>query len=448
MDPLGGILGNDGKSDDSSVSVPSPGKGFLHINLGARGIRTILPHSSDQTFTYVVTITGNNPTPTPDFNGDNFFSWDGIADVELPEGNYTVKVEAFTGITNLVAEGEDDDVSVGATGGSAVIEMEWVDLNGIGQGTLTWNFSGGIAGRTLETGSQITFLDLTGSATPAPITLDSVPVDSTGLSFDAGEYLATVTINIANFQSITFNTVVHIYPNLVTNWVESTAFVLSPLQYTVTFNANGGFFNPGPSQTTTETGTVNFNSVVAAPTPPERGGFNFENWRSEGDGAGAIDGFVWNFANHRVIGPLTLYAAWILSVDLAINLDFEELTNNTSIAGSPSNPTNLFGIQGATSNIGYVVTFTADITNGTVSGNYTWRFGGVDLSTISGFVTGSNGETLMIDFKEINDNSTGTHASIYGLLNPTTHIITVEAVDDGGQHWSARVNVVTINEAP
>ncbi len=85
------------------------------------------------------------------------------------------------------------------------------------------------------------------------------------------------------------------------------------LQYTVTYNANGGAFE---DETTTLTATVDANASLTAPNAPKRANYTFDGWATNVLG---VD--KWNFATDKVTKDVTLYAVWkqqsaaILSVD-------------------------------------------------------------------------------------------------------------------------------------
>ncbi|SEB01190.1 Listeria/Bacterioides repeat-containing protein [Paenibacillus sp. 276b] len=86
-----------------------------------------------------------------------------------------------------------------------------------------------------------------------------------------------------------------------------------PVQYTVTYDSQGGSTVPGLTQ-------VNSGTTISAPTEPTKVGFMFAGWYKEV----AVTN-VWNFATDKVISDVTLYAKWTSST-----------SNNSNNSGAPS----------------------------------------------------------------------------------------------------------------
>ena len=85
------------------------------------------------------------------------------------------------------------------------------------------------------------------------------------------------------------------------------------VQFTVTYDANGGTFENGE---TTITETINANATLTAPQSPKKANYTFDGWATSAFGTEK-----WNFAIDQVTKEITLYAVWtqqsaaILSVD-------------------------------------------------------------------------------------------------------------------------------------
>jgi hypothetical protein len=144
----------------------------------------------------------------------------------------------------------------------------------------------------------------------------------------------------------------------------------SPIQYTVTWNANGGSVSPSSN-------TVNAGGSVTAPTPT-RSGFNFVRWTNTPSG----DYFYTVLAGGSFTPPssITMYARW------------------TSAGTSPATPTNGGGSYSQGTNYITNATFTRSGTGTTPityhwsaeastssSGPWTlWNSGTITSSTLSG----------------------------------------------------------------
>lgn len=75
------------------------------------------------------------------------------------------------------------------------------------------------------------------------------------------------------------------------------------IQYTVTFDANGGWWGTGDKATYQKEKTVDYQTAVQAPNDPSRTGYVFAGWVRE-------DGSDWNF-DWTVGNNLTLKAKWV-----------------------------------------------------------------------------------------------------------------------------------------
>ena len=136
------------------------------------------------------------------------------------------------------------------------------------------------------------------------------------------------------------------------NTVVSTPYV--PLQYTISWNGNGGSVSPGSN-------TVNSGTTVSAPTPT-RSGYTFLYWRDSPSAFSYIyqinPGGSWTVTSNitfyaywqivAVAAPstptgLTLSGSGAVSWNAVSGADYYEVLNYTDRTGSPANTTNRLG---------------------------------------------------------------------------------------------------------
>ena len=93
------------------------------------------------------------------------------------------------------------------------------------------------------------------------------------------------------------------------------------VQYTVTFDANGGAF---ADDTTAVTQTVSENALLTAPASPSKTGAKFGGWATSADGS-----TLWKFATDTVTGNITLYAVWNEEAAAIISVDGASISERT-----------------------------------------------------------------------------------------------------------------------
>ena len=93
------------------------------------------------------------------------------------------------------------------------------------------------------------------------------------------------------------------------------------VQYTVTFDANGGAFT---DDTTAVTQTVSENALLTAPASPSKTGAKFGGWATSADGS-----TLWKFATDTVTGNITLYAVWNEEAAAIISVDGASISERT-----------------------------------------------------------------------------------------------------------------------
>lgn len=87
---------------------------------------------------------------------------------------------------------------------------------------------------------------------------------------------------------------------------QTTGSASVPVQYTVTWNANGGSVSPSSN-------TVNAGSSVTAPTPT-RSGYTFNYWRNPISGGDPT--IIYAGGSYTPTGNITFYAIWTLNVSI------------------------------------------------------------------------------------------------------------------------------------
>jgi len=328
-DPMD-ISGLAGKSpNDETSNVPM---GTLTINInGSANNRTIMP--SDFTFDGVtITITGNLPTLNPGAGGTPVVrEIAGNASTEtfrLPEGNYTVLVEALID-NKVVAIDEDENVAVTTSGGTATIVLKVIDDDSLGgKGTFTWDITFPEENVFEFDTVTITILDSDGIDLNI-IEADTYNPDLTDenigdLELDPGYYRVIIRMTKEKYQARAIPEILHIYRNMTSEYEIS----LDPLTrnvFDVTFDPNGGD-NTGALDTDNVIEII-WNRTVTLPTDePEQHGFTFEGWYTTDGTEDPDTGVLFGFGTTRIYSDMTVYARWeaIVYPELTINISFTD----------------------------------------------------------------------------------------------------------------------------
>ncbi len=102
-----------------------------------------------------------------------------------------------------------------------------------------------------------------------------------------------------------------------------------PINYTVTFDKNGGDVDASPTSDTADYGTT----LASLPTSPTKTGHTFEGWNTESDGTGTF------FTTATVVtGDITVYAMWE-PINHTVTFD----KNSGDVDASPTNDTADYG---------------------------------------------------------------------------------------------------------
>ena len=205
-----------------------------------------------------------------------------------------------------------------------------INLNSVSAVGNTMNFNLGSGGGAVTT-RTITFNANGGSPTPAQQSVAhggfaTQPTAPTRANFTfAGWWTAETGGTQWNFatNAVTAN---------ITLWARWT-----PVQRTITFNANGGSPTP-PAQ------SVAHGGFATQPTPPTRANFTFAGWFTAQTG-----GTQWNFATSAVTANITLWARWADVVVVQHTITFNanggtptpapQSVNNNSLITQPTPPT-------------------------------------------------------------------------------------------------------------
>lgn len=304
--------------------------------------------------TYTISYNGNGSTSGSTASGS--YTTGGSAYTIAANGfartNYT-----FTGWNTLSGGGGTAytaGVSTYSTSADLTLYAQWSAI----QYTVTWSPNGGSVSPTSSSGPSGTVV-----TAPTPT--------YTGNTFLYWRDGTTV-----------FNYVNQINPGGTWTIVGNTTFYAwwTPIQYTVTYNANGGSVSPASA-------TVNYGSSVTLPTPT-RSGYTFNGWYTASSG-GTLVGSAG--ASYTPSSTITIYAQWTLTpviptVTIAANSSVTSTTGQInwtstnqygfSVTGtfaasaSPSSTTGVYnaGLSPSTTYTG-VITVTSS-TGHTATANY------------------------------------------------------------------------------
>ena len=316
-----------GQSDWFSLGVSA---GSVSFDYGNGDPAIMLYYSLGETF-------GTLPTPTR--SGYTFDGWYTSSSGGTKISSSTIVTGGVTYYAHWIAI---YTVTFNANGGSVTPSTRTV-TSGSAVGTLptptrsgyTFNgwytsSSGGtkISSSTIVTGDvtyyahwiaipyTVTFNANGGSVTPSTRTVTSgsaigtLPVPTrSGYTFD-GWYTSS-----SGGAKISLSTVITSNVTYYAHWVV--------IQYTVTFNANGG-------SVSTSTYTVSYGSAVGTLPTPTRSGYTFDGWYTSSSGGTKIS------SSTIVTGGVTYYAHWIAIYTVTFNANGGSVTPSTRTVTSGS----------------------------------------------------------------------------------------------------------------
>jgi len=278
-------------------------------------------------------------TPNSPFDGD-FYETDLTSDtltVELATGaDYTFTIIGYKSATEAIAIGilKEENISAAATLSITLKEI----VNGTGTGTFAWTglnttFLDPVAGGALAyTTATLTLTNLGAGASPSPATLTAANGSLTPVS---GYYKMVIQLGRADYQTVYVQDIVYIYAGFTTTY-SGPLPALRSTKHVLTYNY-GKDANPVPASETrtTSISDINHGTVVSAvsghvaiPTYEDNisatDTYVFEKWYKTGTApyytTDLSDPLV---ATDRVLGPMTLYAGWILLTDVNVSIELD-----------------------------------------------------------------------------------------------------------------------------
>jgi uncharacterized repeat protein (TIGR02543 family) len=228
--------------------------------------------------TYYISYRGNTNT-SGSVPSDTPYTFGGSAATVAGQGTLAKTNSTFSG-WNTAANGTGTSYTAGvstySTAADLILYAQWTAI----QYTVTWSAQGGSVSPSSSSGSVGTII-----TAPTP-----TYTGNTFLYWRDG----TTVFNYANQVSAGGSWTI----------VGNTTFYAwwTPIQYTVTYNANGGSVSPASA-------TVNYGSSVTLPTPT-RSGYTFNGWYTASSG-GTLVGSAG--ASYTPSSTITIYAQWTLT---------------------------------------------------------------------------------------------------------------------------------------
>ncbi|MCL2442590.1 MAG: InlB B-repeat-containing protein [Treponema sp.] len=313
-DPMD-ISGLAGKTPDNA-----PNMGTLRLNIGGSNARTIMPNALDNEFdSYKFTLKDNTTKENiPGYIGLPITFDGSIGEIEVPEGTYTVQIDAQIDDV-IAATGTADDVTITDQGGTANITLN-VIRSGSGTGTFSWeiNLPAGI--NALET-AKLEIYNLAGTALhdPQPSQPDLITANEGTMALPTGYYRVVITMGKEKHQSRVITEILHIYQGMTSSYTPALTTPLVRNIFDVIYFLNEDDQNPEEEEH--ETIQVNWNAMITHPTPPSRisEGFAFLGWFT----SPTDDTTEWNITT-RVYNDIKLYAQWdeVVLPELEVNITF------------------------------------------------------------------------------------------------------------------------------
>jgi uncharacterized repeat protein (TIGR02543 family) len=370
----------------------NPNTGTLLISIGGAGARTIMPTTGIGDFDeFKVTIIDEDDDEILDDYDETIISFTaGTGTLDIPEGFYTVKVDAYIdGV--LAATGEEENVEITSLGGTATVILEVIDDDG--EGEFTWDITlpSGLTAATIAIFEMdgITPANLLNSTT---FESDLITENSGSVDLASGYYRVVITTSGARSQSRTITEILHIYQGMISDYTTA----LTPLvrnNFDVTFDPGDGDLTGGLLG---DNGIVeaDWNTTISPQNEVSNPGNVFQGWFSAATG-----GTQWVFATSRVYNDITLYAQWepnpVANITLQLNMaDLgDELEFSALACDIPLN----------TLNTNTVVTINDPNNLDTRWTNTRWEYNGAAVTT------GATKETLTINDTLITDTSEPEH---------------------------------------
>jgi uncharacterized repeat protein (TIGR02543 family) len=399
----------------TSVTAPTPTRTHYTFqywrNPLSGGDPIILSAGSSYTVTSDITFyaiwSGNTYTVSYNANGGSVGTTS--ASVQYP-GSVTLPTPSRSGYTfNGWYTASSGGTFVGNAGSSysptsnITLYAQWSVI----QYTVTWNANGGSVSPTSNTVNA-------GGSVTAPTPTRSGYIFLYWRDTPSGDY--TYSVNAGASFTPPFSITMY------ARW--------SIIQYTVTFNANGGSVSPTSS-------TVNAGSSVTLPTP-SRSGYTFNGWYTSSSGGSYLGG---GGSSYTPSSSVTIYAQWT-----AITYTVTWNANGGSVSPSSSSGTSGSTVSAPTpTRSGYTFLYWRD----TPSGDYTYQINAGGSWTISGNITfyarwASSGTAPSTPTNGGGTYSTGTNYVTNATFTrstsgttPITYYWTVDASASSSGPWTA-----------
>jgi len=249
-------------------------------------------------------------------------------------------------------------------------------------------------------------------ATTEPV----VTADSTGISFDSGYYLVTVTLKANNCQNRVLRSIMHIYDGLTTTYEEPVPTLVQD-RFTVEFDTTGG------SAVTSQ--TINNAGLVARPSPnPTLSGYNFDDWYTT-----AAKTVVFDFGTTKIFADDKIYAKFNIITGnsaVTVTVSFNGILDGAGLQKSLSNePLSYNDIAVGTDDITLILTGISTAK---------WWLNGSEITSLT---TGGAGAVLVIS-------KTATPTLLTSLASGPL-VIDIEGENGSNIPYSARATVSISN---
>jgi len=374
VEPLNtGDLPVPGEKEPSSF-VPPPDKGYIKLNISITGEvgRTILPDTSlitnlnDFDAFDIDIIDSDDVVITESKSG--VLKADVSEPITLEMGTYLVRVFGKKGGVAL-AVGEDTAVIQPGVGDSVSIGLKEI-VDGQGTGKFTWVLTAADTTPASSAIMGIVPLSGGGTATHQPyggglgtnLITAQLGGPPAALDLKSGYYRVEIVQERTGHKTVTTISALHVYQGFTSSFNYNLPNLKRNV-YTVTYN-----YNDGNSPATFTTQSVDHGSAVTAPSVvgityrPSPGTRVFGGWYLE---AAPATAFTFP-AGYELIGDLDLYARWLSTGDLTVNItdvDFgEDIAPVLSVLG---------GGASSISNGGATITI---VLNNTATGYDSWTW--------------------------------------------------------------------------
>ena len=433
--------------------APAPaGQSYIRLSLDDSISRTVFPIAHTGTWFYRIDLIDETDGTTSLVNQQVDSTAGSTYTLAVTPGQeYSIVVQGFTTAaarttgTAPTISGDAEITNLGAGAQAGVNNVSVVMAAAVNAGTGFFTYAFDLSAVAAGTTATLTIADLGGNAsTPATATYNLTPnqgasgtnnsSSGTGIALNAGYYTMTVTMSQTGFQSVSIPEVVHIYPDLTSNYARPFN-ALNRNLYNITYHNDNGTVNLTSSGGVYATGnTIGHGLTIAAgpvvtgvePTSVLNPGGTFTGWtRIQGTtSTQAPDRTPYDFGGtDPVYRDINLYALFAAAANnAAISVSYTPDGTNFSFTFVPT--TLVFDFingEGLTLNGTDLVT-NLELTigsPGTFTGGITWDFTGTTspMPTVPG---GTSTGTISIDLTDDAYWAAGTYEFyIEGIITDT-----------------------------